>query len=991
MNCCEQKSSKSYLLKSLLMFILFIPVAIFAQTKLNVTGIVTDADTGEELIGVSVTQKGTTIGTVTDLDGKYSISVPEGSTLDFTYLGYVSQEIGVKSSRIDVRLKENSKALQEVVVIGYGIQKKADVTTAVSSISADDWKDRPIVSAEQALQGKASGVQVIQPSGKPGAGIQVRVRGNTSLNAGNDPLYVVDGIPTNDITNLSPNDIETMSILKDASSAAIYGSRGANGVVLITTKQGARGTTKIDVSAYWGISNVSKKIKTLNTNEYYDLMEEIGVSVDRNDQNYTDWEKEVYRTGFQQNYQVSLSGGNDKVIHFTSAGYQKEDGVISPASFDRYSVRNNVKADLRSWLTLTSNMSFSNTNRMDATDNQNSSRGGVIMSVLNTPPFLTIWNPDKPGEYRPNPFQASWENPVAQADMYNNNVDYRFMGNWTLDFKLAEGLNFKPNLSIDHTSHTWDKFIDPIKTSEGRKNNGSGEHAEDTYLTWVNENIISYNKRFSKVHNFSALGGLTFQRHTHKNSYMSLMDFVQGTTYKTMTLNMANQMKDAKTEKEQYSLMSYLARVQYDYDSRYLLTANFRADGSSKLAKKWDYFPSFSAGWRFSSEQFFESLTNVVDDAKLRVAWGRNGNQNGIGFYDFLDKYKISRQEKLGEGPAISLDRFGNRDLKWEITTQYNAGMDLSLFNSRLTAAFDVYYKKTTDLLLYINIPTSLGLPSFPMRNDGTMVNKGFEFNIDGRIFTGEFSWDASLNMSFNRNKLTKLGLTPRFYDAKIDANETNVILVQEGQPLGTFYGYIADGVNPDTGDMIYRDLDGDGEITPNDRTIIGNAQPDFTFGFTHNFAWKNFSLSAFFNGSYGNDIFNATRIYTEGMFDPKNQTTTVLDRWKRPGMITDVPRAGGGAYNIKNSTRFVEDGSYIRLKSLTLSYNFDDKLIKVLGLNRLNIYGTVNNLFTLTKYRGYDPELSWTDKDATAARMGIDYGTYPQTRSFIFGLNLTF
>lgn len=990
MNCSELKNSRKYLLKSLLMLILFIPATMIAQTKLNVTGIVTDADTGEELIGVSVAQKGTTTGTVTDLDGKYSISVSEGSILVFTYLGYVDQEIAVKSSRINVSLKENSKALQEVVVIGYGTQKKADVTTAVSSISAEDWKDRPIVSAQQALQGKASGVQVVQPSGKPGAGIQVRVRGTTSLNAGNDPLYVVDGIPTNDITNLSPNDIESMSILKDASSAAIYGSRGSNGVVLITTKQGSRGTTKIDVSAYWGVSNVSKKINTLNTNEYYDLMEEISsVSVNRSNQNYTDWAKELYRTGFQQNYQVSLSGGNDKVIHFTSAGYQKDDGVISPASFDRYSIRNNIKAELRPWLTVTSNMSFANTNRMDATDNQNSDRGGVVMSVLNTPPFLTVWNPDKPGEYQTNPYQASWENPIALADQYNKNQDYRFMGNWTLDFKLAEGLNFKPNFSVDYTSHTWDKFIDPVKTSYGRQANGRGEHAEDTYMTWVNENVVSYNKRFSNVHNFSALGGITFQRHTHKNSYMSLQDFVKGTTFETMTMNMANQINSAKTEKKQYSLMSYLARVQYDYESRYLLTANFRADGSSKLYKKWDYFPSFSAGWRFSSEQFFESLTNVVDDAKLRVAWGRNGNQNGIGFYDFLDKFNVSKQESLGNGPSVSPGRLGNRDLKWEITTQYNAGLDLSLFNSRLTGAFDVYYKKTTDLLLYITLPTTAGT-TLPMRNDGAMVNKGFEFNLDGRILTGEFKWDASMNMSFNRNKLTKLGLTPSFTDAKIEANGGDVIMIKEGLPLGSFYGYIADGVDPDTGDMIYRDLNDDGAVTPEDRTIIGNAQPDFTFGFTHNFSWKGITLSAFFNGSYGNDIFNATRIYTEGMFDSKNQTTTVLNRWQRPGMITDVPRADN-TKNSWNSTRFVEDGSYLRLKSLTLSYNFNEKLIKKVGLHNLNIYGTVNNLFTLTKYKGYDPELSWTEDSASAARIGIDYGTYPQTRSFIFGLNMTF
>jgi len=995
MKCKTKQRCNHFLFRICLVAALLIPGIIFAQGVRNVQGIVTDATTGETLIGVSVAEKGTTNGTITDIDGHYSLSVPADAVLVFTYIGFQPVERIANAETINVTMQEESRALDEVVVIGYGTQRKADITTAVASVSSKEWADRPIITAQQALQGKAAGVQVIQPSGKPGVGIQVRVRGATSLNAGNDPIYVVDGIITNDITNIAPSDIENMQVLKDASSAAIYGSRAANGVVLITTKKGTKGRARIDVSMYAGFSNISKQIKTLNTAEFYDLMEEIGRDYDPTRRDYTNWAKELYGTGLQQNYQVSVSGGSENTTYFLSGGYQKEEGIISPADYDRYSFRGNITSDVKSWLKVTSNLSFARNSRRDAADNANSGRGGVIMSILNTPPFLQIWDPENPGQYATNPYQASWENPYAQANTYDKNRDYRFMGNVELDFTILEGLHFKPSLSIDYTSHTWDKFIDPVKTAYGRETNGRGEHANDDYLTWVNENVLSYNTKFDGGHNFTALGGITFQRYRHNNAYMSAEDFVKGTTFKTMTLNMANKVNSATTSKDGYSLMSYLARVQYDYQSRYLFTVNFRADGSSKLYNKWDYFPSASAGWRFSDEQFFTPLKSFVDDAKLRVGWGRTGNQNGIGNYDLYDKYNINRQEATGEGPGVTRGRLGNRDLKWESATQYNVGLDLTMFNSRLTAEFDAYYKKTKDMLLYITLPSYLGI-ELPMRNDGEMVNKGFEFNINGKILTGDFKWDAALNMSFNKNKLTKLGITNQFTTATIESNTSDVIMIREGLPLGSFYGYVAEGVNPETGDVIYKDLNGNGIggvseddiLDPNDRKIIGDAQPDFTFGFTHNFSWKNFTLSAFFNGSYGNDIYNATRIDTEGMFDSKNQSTAVLNRWRRPGMITDVPRAGN-RNNVLNSTRFVEDGSFIRLKSLTLNYTFDPKITQKLGLSKLNVYGTVNNLFTLTKYRGYDPELSWTS--GNAAQLGIDMGTYPQARTFIFGLNLSF
>lgn len=980
--------SKQFLSKICLIIALLFPAIAFGQNNLKVGGIVTDASTGETLIGVSVSLKNGNNATMTDIDGKYTLNnVPDNSTLVFTYMGYENVEVPAKSSTVNVTMKESSQKLNEVVVIGYGTQRKADLTTSVASVNSDEWADRPIISAQQALQGKAAGVQVVQPSGKPGVGMQVRVRGSSSLNAGNEPIYVVDGIITNDINNVSPSDIESMQILKDASSAAIYGSRAANGVVLITTKKGSKGRTQVDLSMYVGISNVSKQIKTLNTQQYYDLMDEIGQSINKTDL-YTNWAKDVYKTGVQQNYQLSISGSSEKVNYYISGGYQKEKGVIAPADYDRYSFRTNLSSDISSWFKISTNLSFSRNTRTDVADNANSGRGGVIMSILNTPPYIPVWKEDAPGQYQPDPNQNSRENPFGLTSKYDYNKDNRFMGNLELDFTLMEGLHFKPRFSVDYTSHTWDMFIDPEKTQYGREANGRGEHKDEQYLTWQSENILSYNKKFNGKHNFTALAGATFQRYREDKAYMNVQDFMKGTTYETMTLNMANKITKAGTTKEGNSLASFLTRVQYDYESKYLFTANFRADGSSKLYHKWSYFPSVSAGWRFSSEKFFEPLTHVVDDAKLRFGWGRNGNQGGIGNYSSYDLNNPIYQSTTGEGPGTEPGEFGNPDLKWEITTQYNGGLDFTLFNSRLTGEVEVYYKKTTDMLVRILLPSSIGR-KLPMRNDGEMVNKGVEFNLNGQILTGTFKWDASANMSFNRNKLTKLGLTPVFTNGNIETNGQDVIIVKAGLPLGSFFGYVAEGIDPETGLVKYQDLNGNGSLDPGDRKVIGNAQPDFTFGFTHNFSWKNFTLSAFFNGSYGNDIFNASRIDLESMNDSKNQSSAVLNRWKRPGMITDVPKSAEPTNNY-NSTRFVEDGSFIRLKSLTLSYTLDQKILKPIGLSRVTVYGTGNNLITWTKYRGYDPELNWADSN-NAAQLGIDYGTYPQIRSFVFGLNVSF
>lgn len=972
---------------------LILASSLWAQ-QTTIVGVVKDAS-NVPIIGANILVKGGNSGTITDVDGKFSLNAKPNDVLVVSYIGMSSLEIQIGNRKsVDIVLSEDTKALNEVVVIGYGTVLKKDLTTAVASVSEKEIAERPIISAAQAMQGKAAGVQVIQPSGKPGVGMSVRVRGATSLNSGNDPLYVVDGIPTTDISNINPTDIESMQILKDASSAAIYGSRSANGVVLITTKRG-KTDGQIQFSSYYGVSQIGKTISTLNTNQYYDLMEEIyGVGfVDRSNVNFTDWNKEIFGSGMQQNYQLSFSGSSNKSKYFVSGGYQNEDGIVSPANYNRLSFRTNLDSDIKKWLHLTTGLNISKTARRDASDNAASGRGGIILSVMNTPPFLTIWDKNNPDQYATNPFQPSWENPVAQASSYNMNNDYRLMGNIGLTADILPGLKFKSTFSADFTSHQWDSFVDPIKTGYGRQHNGIGQSAKDSYLTWLNENILTYENKWGK-HSLNLLAGMTEQAYRHDNSYMSAEDFVVGiqNNKEYMTLNWANKITYATTSADEWAMVSGVSRLQYNFDSKYLLTANLRMDASSKLHPDHNtgIFPSISGGWRISGEDFWGGMSEHINDLKLRAGWGSNGNQEGLGSYGYYNIYGISRQETTGSGPAIYRSTMGNVDLGWEVTTQSNIGLDVSIFNSRITLALDAYYKKTDMLIRTITLPSSVGVPS-PDRNSGMMENKGIELQVTSHNLTGKFKWDTDFNISTNKNMMLNFQFDKPVYEGYVETNGQNSIIIKAGYPLGSFYGYISEGVDPETGNIIYSDLNENGFRDSGDRTVIGNALPDFTYGLTNSFSYKNFNLSFFIQGSQGNDIYNASRIDTEGMLDTKNQSTRVIDRWMRPGMVTTIPRASseGDTQNVLTSSRFVEDGSYLRLKNLTIGYDLDKKWIKPLMMSSANIYLTATNLFTLTNYMGYDPEVNFGGNSGTL--LGIDYGTYPQSKSLIVGINVTF
>lgn len=982
----------------MLMVVLLLGFTAFAQAQniSQLTGTVTD-DKGMPLPGVSVVIKGTTKGVATDFDGNFSLNnVPKGAVLEFSSVGYKTLDIKATGASLKVKLPEATQDLDEVVVVGYGTQKKGDVTTAITSVKTKDLDQRPVISAAQAIQGRAAGIQVVQPNGAPGAGLAVRIRGNTSISASNDPLYVVDGIPVQDISGIAPTDIESMQVLKDASSAAIYGSRAANGVVLITTKQGKRNEPKIAVNTYVGISQVAKRIESLNTAQYKELMDETGaVTLPSGLTDKTDWFDETFRKSIIRNTQLSISNATENTKYYISAGNSKDEGVIRSSFFERYNLRLNLETKMRKWLTFETNLSYSDYSSNGIITGTGSNRAGVVLSVINTPKYAPIWS-DKPGEegwYYYNFYGANLTHPVENISRNADNTSKsnRLVGSVSAIVTFFPSLKFKSTVGIDRLGRTQTHWTDPKLTSYGRSIFGTADDIRTNNTVMTYDNLLTFDKSFGK-HNLSALAGTSGTVSKWNESYLYASHFL---TPDIKTLNAANKIEQGSGSRAaEWAIMSYLGRISYNYDSKYLLTANFRADGSSKLApgKRWGYFPSVSVGWRLSQENFLKNV-DWLSELKLRGGWGQTGNQAGISDYGYLQRFSITRQNwwEAGKGDAMVTLRpnsFSNPNLTWETTTQSNIGLDLSLFKNRISLAVDAYLKKTTDLLMDVPLPATSPIPSI-YRNEGEMTNKGIEFALDTRNLTGNFEWNTNFNISFNRNELTKLTLQKVYYYASTsEATTEQVVRITEGQPLGKFWGLISEGVDPQTGDIKYKDLNGDGKISVSDKTYIGDPNPDFTFGFTNDFSYKNFTLSVFFQGSYGNDIYNASRIETEGMYKDQNQSTAVLNRWRKPGDITDIPRAVRSTDNIKASSRWVEDGSYLRLKTLTLAYNLSNDELLRYGIRKIQPYFTAQNLWTLTNYKGFDPEVN---QGLSGPTMGIDWGTYPQTKTFIFGLNIDF
>ncbi|REE25884.1 TonB-linked SusC/RagA family outer membrane protein [Winogradskyella pacifica] len=959
-----------------------------AQSK--VTGIVTENGI-MPLPGVSVIIKGTTIGVSTDFDGKYAFSegINDNSILVFSYLGFKTQEILVNGqSVIDVQLQEDTSLLDEVVLVGYGSQLKKDITGSVSTIDSEAFESRPNTQVGSLLQGQTAGVQVISGSGKPSGGFSVRIRGTNSINASSEPLYVVDGVPTTDTRAINPSDIDTITVLKDASSAAIYGAQGANGVVLITTKRGTTAKPKVSLDVYTGVSQVWNTLPVLNGEQYRDLMTEMGLTTDWDSYTErTDWQDEIFQNGFSQNYQASVSGKTEGTNYFVSAGHLSQEGAVRSSEIARSNFKINFDQDINDWLKIGTRIAYTSYKDVDVNDNNSVNQGGVLLGALTTPSIIGVYNDN--GMFTSNPFQ-NWENPLASTDgldrEYNNE---RFLGNIYLEAKFLENFKYRFNYGIDNSHGVFDSFLDPFRTGYGVAIGGQGINNTDKKSYYIVENTLSFNKRFNK-HAVEALVGSVAQKFSYENSSIQTRNFASASV---TTPNGGSELFDASAWKSERANASFLSRVNYSFDDKYLLTANFRADGSSVFGpnQRWGYFPSFSVGWRVSNENFMKE-DSFINDLKIRAGWGIVGNDN-INAYSYLGRVGSGANYPFGGAaqPGTYPASIENLELKWEESEQTNIGFDLTMFDNRVNLTADAYIKKTNDLLLNAPLPTATGFDN-AIRNIGEIQNKGIEFALNTvNIQTESLSWKTGFNISFNRNEVISL-VGQELLQGGITGGRGEASLVREGEPLGPLYGYIFGGVDPTTGDAYYVDKDGNSTFTPSadDRTIIGDANPDFFYGITSNLNYKGFGLFVFLQGSQGNDMLNVTRIDTEGMIDPKNQSIAVLNRWRQPGDITDIPRASfGNSDNSRVSTRFIEDASYLRFKTITLSYDLPQTIIDKLGITALKIYGTGENMFTITDYSGFDPEVNAFGGSNTV--QGIDFGTYPQTRNVIFGINATF
>lgn len=978
-------------------FLCFTMTAVAQMIK--VSGVVLDTHQ-EPVIGATVKVIGTGSGTVTDIDGKFSLEANRSARVSISYVGFKTLELRVQPN-MHVVMEEEANILSEVVAIGYGSVKRKDVTTAVSSVNTEDLETRPIVSAVQGMQGKAAGLQISQANGQPGSAPTIRVRGTTSLNGSNNPLYVVDGVPVDNIDYLSANDIDNIQILKDASSAAIYGSRAANGVVIIGTKQGKSGVAKVSLSAHYAFNTVRDNQDPLNAEEYKDLindMNEKGVlslKLPAELRDRTDWKKEVYRTGNVQNYQLAITNGNDKLRYYLSGGYTGENGVIVSSSYKRYNMRGSLENEISKWLTFNGSVAYSDytfkgTGIISGTS---SDRGGVVPAILSTPTYAPIWDPARPGQYYTDFYGVNVDGPLENiARTKDNKSQYnKLLATGKFIVTFIPELTLTSTISFDRSSSIVTNFLDPKLTREGRNQNGTGYDGRSTGTVWTIDNVLNWKKNFDK-HGLDAMVGSSWTQSDWSQNYVNGSDYADDLF---RTLNAANKISwnGTGSSASDWKIFSFFGRLQYNWNSTYMLTANLRADGSSRLAPghRWGIFPSFSGAWRISYENFMKDI-EWIDDMKIRGGWGQTGNQSGLGDYGYLALYNFGRIQWWETGnehavPTRTQGSLSNPELTWETTSQMDIGFDLTMLRNRLTFYFDWYYKKTSDMLMHITLPAGSAAARNLTYNGGEIENKGMEFSIDSKNLTGNFKWNTNFNISFNRNKLTRLELVPVYWGAVTNDNVgQSVVRNAVGHPLGAFWGYVADGVDRETGDMIYRDVNEDGIVSASDRTYIGDPNPDFTYGLTNTFSWKGLNLSILVQGSVGNDIYNVSRMESEGMFNGRNQSKGVLDRWRVPGQNKSVPRVG---FNQQNSTYYLEDGSYLRVKDISLSYDVPKNAIDKLHLTRLMPYISFSNLLTWTNYSGRDPEVNQYGNSGGV--QGIDWGTYPLNRSFVMGLKVEF
>lgn len=1017
---------------AIILLLIFLGTNIYTQDNISVTGKVTD-NNGDGVPGLTIIEKGTTNGSITDLDGNYNITVssPE-SILVFSFIGMEPQEVTVGSKNtIDIVMEESTIALEEVVAIGYGTVKKGDLTGAVATISSEDLEKVPVTSLDQSLQGMASGVQVTQLSAQPGGATSIRIRGGNSVVAGNEPLYVIDGIPVissnnfswiggpeeNAMSSLNPNDIESINILKDASATSIYGARGSNGVVLITTKRGKSGNDKITFDAYYGIQEQAKEIKVLNATQFAILYDEAGLNATPDGQTYTplypdpeslgegtDWQDEIYRAAPIQNYQLTFSGGDEKTTYAISGNYFSQDGIIVGSDYERYSGRMNLDRQVNKKLKLGTSISLTTTN---ANTVGSSTQGGFFPGVVNTSltfnPALPIY--DSTGQYTlTDPNADAWlDNPVAVTrEVTALSKVNRTLGNVFAEYEIARDLKLKVSGGLDSYKNTQDMYT-PRFIYSGSFNNGQARFAATNTSTFLNENTLSYNKTFNEIHRVSLLGGFTYQK-TNSRAYINISTGFPSDNLGYKGISTAEDKPNILTSFSEDALISYLARANYNLQEKYMLTLTGRVDGSSKFGKsnRYAFFPSIALAWRLSEESFF-SNTFPSTYLKVRTSYGRSGNDK-IPAYANIATLTSTMYYFNNISPATGyvLGNIGNDNLKWETTNQADLGFELGFFSRRIMLTSDFYYKKTFDLLYWASLPYTSGF-STALLNVGEMENKGFEFSVNSKNFVNKFKWSTDLNISFNKNKVLSLNENE---DLRITNDEYKLkigtwAIVREGEEMGSFYGYESDGIwqlgeeteaavyGSEPGDFKYIDRNSDGVLDAQDQKIIGHALPDFIWSLNNTFSYKGFELTIFLQGVQGNDILNSNRFELESGNGLSNASVELLNRWTPQNPSNEYPRANRDADYLKMSDRYLEDGSYIRLKTLSLAYFIPLDKMKTRLIQSAKVYVTAKNLLTFTQYSGFDPEVGRFGQDNT--RQGYDYGGYPAAKLYLVGLNIGF
>ncbi|KEO73153.1 SusC/RagA family TonB-linked outer membrane protein [Anditalea andensis] len=994
----------------LTMMILLCTLTFSWAQEMEISGRVLSGEDGLPIPGASIMIKGTTTGVVTNEDGNFTIMVNSGrDVLVISFVGMAEKEVTVGNQTfLEITLRDEAQRLDEVVVIGYGTMDRSRLTSSVSSIGSDALERDPLPSVAQAIQGKAGGVQVTQNSGTPGGGVSIRVRGTTSINASSEPLYVIDGVPVNGNTNftggqnfdfggadqginilssLNPNDIASVEILKDAAATAIYGARASNGVVLITTKRGAAGQSRISINAYAGYSEVprERRLNFMDSNQYIDYIQDLwsynpsGGQINPallNSNVYTDWQEEIFRTAPIQNYEISATGGSEATQYYTSFGYYNQEGTIQNSGFDRMSFRLNLDHQHSDRLRFSSNVNL--TRAFNRRIQEENAREAPIRNGLTSPPTLRVR--DELGNYVFDPQGTSRENPIAWLELPTNTAEtFRILANIGATYEIARGLSFRTNVGID-VSYIEETFFLPPYGVRYLEGIGVGGSRVTRDQLWLNENILQYERRFGD-HSLDLLLGLSFQESRFNFTDARRNNF----PFNDIPLISAGGViTGANASAQEWSIVSYFSRLNYGFKDRYLFTANFRVDGSSRFGQDSRYgtFPSFALAWRVGQEDFLRT-SSTVSNLKLRTSWGLSGNQE---IPNYVNQILYSGGQNYANQPGFLPNVFGDSNLGWETTEQYNFGLDLGLFNDRINLLADYYVKNTRDLLILVAVPRTSGYQN-AFRNLGEIQNKGFEFELSTRNLIGEFSWNTSLNMTFNRNKVISLP------EGDILGGVGNFNIAREGLPLGSFYGWQTAGVNPETGMIDF--LRNDGSLgapsRQEDRRIIGNPHARLYGGITNNFFYKGFDLSIMGQFVSGIELYNYTAFYRlAGTNLSSNGDIAWTRRWRQPGDITDIPRPSPGNFdNSAVSTRWVEDGSFFRIRNITLGYSLPASITERLKVENFRVYTTIQNAFLITNYTGFDPEVNALSTDGIA--YGTDHSNYPQPRIFTGGVNITF